>query len=69
MVCGCLLRTQQCAELSGVSLVGAGCGIFWMSMVCLCQFVLFLFVGNGFERVQVSMESLILAQDERWRRA
>jgi hypothetical protein len=55
MVRWCLLRTQQCAELFFCGLLGRGDGLF----VPVCV----VFVG------QVSMESLILAQDERWRRA
>src|ERR1700743_3708872 len=39
MVCGCLLRTQQCVELfCADSFCGVGVFVF------LCQFVLFLFV-------------------------
>jgi hypothetical protein len=33
-VCGCLLRTQQCAEL--------------FCLVCLCQFVFFVCLSSGF---------------------
>ncbi len=62
MVCGCLLRTQQCVEL--VFRIGG-----------LCQFVLRSLSGPPFRGGRVFvlsgflLESLILAQDERWRRA
>ena len=60
-VCGCLLRTQQCVEL-------------FFGLVVLCQFDVALFhgipsCGQGFLLGQFLLESLILAQDERWRRA
>jgi hypothetical protein len=59
-VCGCLLRTQQCVEL--------------LFELVLCQFV---FARMSRDPVagcsgllgQFLLESLILAQDERWRRA
>ena len=60
MVCGCLLRTQQCVELC--------------VLVVLCQFMIWsaLRPRPGVWTVcesQFLLESLILAQDERWRRA
>jgi hypothetical protein len=56
VVCGCLLRTQQCVELYNDS------GFVYAS--------LFLSLLSGKLLLgQFLLESLILAQDERWRRA
>ena len=54
MVCGCLLRTQQCVELYH-ELVYASLFEYRDPVSVLLG--------------QILLESLILAQDERWRRA
>jgi hypothetical protein len=64
MVCACSLRTQQCAEMlvPCFFVLFFCCASVWL-VISAMPYLLVSF------SVEHSMESLILAQDERWRRA
>jgi hypothetical protein len=63
-VCGCFLRTQQ-----GVCDASAKVGFFPSGQLFGWLGFLVTFLLPGFFFFRFLLESLILAQDERWRRA
>jgi hypothetical protein len=64
MVCVCSLRTQQCAVFVSAMFVCVVCLLVISAASALAPLGWVLFSVD-----RHSMESLILAQDERWRRA